>query len=98
MTWEPLLDLVLEPMDTSWMPGGACTAMPGLPWIDCPSRVPPFVVELMAETCAHCLVRARCESFVDEARITGGFWAGRSQDHRSEEQAATSGSLPWEAA
>lgn len=98
MTWEPLLDLVLEPMDTSWMADGACTAMPGLPWIDCPSRVPPFVADLMAETCAHCPVLGRCAAFVEEAGITAGYWAGESQDRKSEGDDASSGPVPWEAA
>ena len=96
--WPELGRVANAPLDTSWMADSACAAMPGLPWIDCSSRVPPFVVELMAEACAHCPVLARCAAFVEEAGITAGYWAGQSQEHRSQLEDAVADSVPWEAA
>lgn len=69
-------------LDTRWMADAGCVQIPGLPWIDNPQRTPHFVRGLMAEVCAACPVLERCESFVEEAGITAGFWAGRLRSRR----------------
>jgi hypothetical protein len=66
-------------LDTGWMTDAACLGSPGLPWTEEPGRFPRFLLRDMAATCADCPVLARCEAFVEEAHITAGFWAGRSQ-------------------
>ena len=67
-------------LDTEWMADAACARLPGLPWIDNPSRVPVFTRGLMREVCASCPVLARCREFVDEAEVTAGYWAGESRN------------------
>jgi len=70
-------------LDTRWMRDAACATAPGLPWTENPKRVPTVLLELMAETCRTCPALDRCEGFVQEARVTAGWWAGASQNHRN---------------
>lgn len=75
--------LIERELDTRWMKDAACTEVPGLPWTENLGRVPRVLVELMAATCRSCPVLARCEEFVDEGRITAGWWAGASRNDRT---------------
>lgn len=66
-------------LETDWMSDAACRSVPGLPWTEHAGRIPKVLLRMMSETCARCPVKRRCESFINEAEITAGFWAGRSQ-------------------
>ncbi len=65
-------------VDTGWMVDAACIGHAALPWTENPTRVPGVLVDLMADVCASCPVRRECAAYVVDARITAGWWAGRS--------------------
>ena len=67
--------------DTHWMRDASCARIPGLPWTDS-GKLPPLLVDLMAQTCAACPVLGECEEFVDRAEVTAGWWAGASRNDR----------------
>jgi hypothetical protein len=74
-------DPVIEELDTAWMARAACTSMPGLPWTTGLHGVPRVLVTIMRETCAACPVLAECAQYVEDARVTAGWWAGANRHH-----------------
>jgi hypothetical protein len=63
-------------LDMDWMSEAWCRRMPDLPWIADKCTAPVVLGELIAQICESCPVRQRCEQFVAEAQIVGGYWAG----------------------
>ena len=63
-----------------WMSQAACARFPDLPWIADTNRAPDVLVDIMREICAGCPVANACAAYVDTARITGGWWAGKDRD------------------
>ena len=66
--------------DTDWMQAAACADRPRLPWLNDAEDVQPWNRLVMAAICDACPVRARCTSFVTDAEVTGGFWAGAHRE------------------
>lgn len=74
MTADPLTAHLLN-VDATWMASAACAREPDLPWTG--GATGPDG-DLMCAICAACPVLAECERFAVDAKITAGWWAGRS--------------------
>ncbi|GAB3920228.1 hypothetical protein GCM10011575_44080 [Microlunatus endophyticus] len=79
-----------ETVGYQWMGQAACVEHPSLPWIgpdhdDWDHWADPITdVARMRQICDDCPVRAACETYVTQADVTAGFWAGRwRRDRRS---------------
>lgn len=59
-----------------WMVDAWCARVPNLPWLTDTAQLPRWLVGQMAAICRACPVRIQCATYVDQADVTGGFWAG----------------------
>ncbi|QDP95152.1 hypothetical protein FOE78_03785 [Microlunatus elymi] len=75
-----------------WTNEAACVDRPGLPWIGARRghSLDQADLDQMIRTCAGCPVIDACRDYVQEAEVTGGFWAGAWQhlDDTADGQAA----------
>ncbi len=69
-------------LDLNWMDDALCAVNLHLGWLKEPHVVGLGEEATMSVTCSRCPVLADCEAYVEEAEITGGFWAGH---HRTPE-------------
>ena len=63
-----------------WMPQAARLVRPDLPWTTDTGSSSRAQVHAMTRVCSRCPVRNHCATYVVEAHITGGFWAGSDRD------------------
>lgn len=62
--------------DTAWMLKALCSRNLHLGWLNDPHLVGLGEESTMAVICSRCPVLTECETYVQAAGITGGFWAG----------------------
>ena len=61
--------------DADWMTDAACVSRSDLPWTGAATK---RTGELMRQVCGSCPVRTQCGEYAVHARVTVGWWAGRS--------------------
>jgi hypothetical protein len=64
--------------DSRWMAHGVCVEHPSLPWTEPLNHVPNVLVDVMADLCERCPVRAQCATYAVQTEVTAGWWAGMS--------------------